>query len=310
MKYLLSLVLVGVFIAMSSGCGSVVPPGKKVIILHPSGESTIKDKGVYKAYGRDKLYFVDQKLKSFTESMQILCADDINMDVDVKAILCFEVDDESIEFIKAKVPTTKVDDGDIKGFELSLDKFYELGIKDILRSSSRMIINKYETDDIRPNREAIEAELSELFRSRVSELEYPLKTSAVLLSNLDYPQVVIDQRNAIKNAELDDQRLAALAEAKLAEMQRQAGIEVESAKVRMIKAQAQADENAILAKSLTPAYLSWRQLEVMENVSSEMAKGKNNVVFIMPYSAINQDTMNTAMLRESMGRLNPDTAGE
>ena len=303
MRRLIALMLLCACIIPLAGCGQVVPPGKKVIILHPSGESTIKDKGVYKAWGRDKLYFVDQKLKSFSEPLSILCADDINMDVDVKAIMCFEVDTKSVEFIKEKVPTTQVVDGDIQGHELSLDKFYELGVKDILRSSARMVINKHETDDIRPNRESIEAELSNLFRERVKKLGYPLRVSAVLLSNIDYPQVVIDQRNAIKNAELEDQKRAALAEAELAEMQRQAGIEVEKAKVRMITAQAQADENAILAGSLTPAYLSWRQLEVMENVSTAMAKGQNNVVFIMPYEAISPDTLNTAMVRESVGQL-------
>jgi regulator of protease activity HflC (stomatin/prohibitin superfamily) len=306
MRRLILLLLLCAFIVPTVGCmGRVVPPGKKVIILHPSGESTIKSEGVYKAWGRDKLYFVDQKLKSYTEHMQILCADDINMDVEVKAIVSFEVDDASVEFIKEKVPAVRTDGtGDIDGCELSLDQFYATGgLQDVLRASARMVINKHETDDIRPQREQIESELSALFRKRVEELNYPITISAVLLSNIDYPPTVIEQRNAIKRAQLEDQRKAAEAEATLAEAQRQAGIEVELAKVRMVKAQAQADEQQILSESLTPEYLKLRQLEVLENVSTAMAKGNNNVVFIMPYEAISTDTLNTAMLRESVGEL-------
>jgi len=305
MKRLTNLILIACFALMFTGCmGTVVPPGKKVIILHPSGDSTIVSEGVYKSWGRDRCYFVDQKLKTFTESLQILCSDDINMTVDIKAVLSFQVDEASIDFIKEKVPAVPTPDGaELSGQELSLDKFYEMTVKDIVRASARTVISVFETDDIRPNRQQIEADLSKEVRARIEALKYPLNISAVLVSNIDYPQVVIDQRNAIKNAQLEDQKAAALAEAAMAEAQRRAGIETEEAKVRMIKAQAQADENEILAKSLTPEYLTWRQLEVMENVSTEMAKGQNNVVFIMPYRAITQDTMNTAMMRESIDGL-------
>jgi regulator of protease activity HflC (stomatin/prohibitin superfamily) len=285
------------------GCGTVVPPGKKVIVLHASGESTSVDKGVYYCWGRDQAYFVDQKLKSFTENMQILCADDVNMDVDIKAVLSFEVDDASVEFIKQKVPATEID---TETKELSLEQFYEMTVKDIVRSSGRTVISQMKTDDIRPNRTQIEADVSQMARARLTELKYPLNVSAILLSNIDYPDVVTKQREEIKNAQLEDQRQAALAEAAMAEAQRRAGIETEEAKVRMIKAQGQADENKILAESLTPEYLRWRQLEVMEHVSTEMAKGQNNVVFIMPYEAISQDTMNTAMMRESISGISKE----
>lgn len=301
-KAIISLAITAFCLSMFVGCGAVVPPGKKVIIRHPNGTTDIVSEGVYYAWGRDRLYFVDQKLKSFEEEMKILCEDDINMDVDVKSLLSFTVDKSSIDFIQEKVPAKQTDsNSEVRGYELSLDQFYAMTVKDIVRSSARNIISKYPTDDIRPNRLKIEKELSDNVRSRLKELKYPLTVSAVLVSNIDYPVEVTNQRKAIKNAQLEDQRKAALAEAAMAEAQRRAGIETEEAKVRMIKAQAQADENEILSQSLTPQYLSWRQLEVMETVSSEMAKGQNNVVFIMPYEAINQDTMNTAMLREVIG---------
>ena len=285
-----------------SGCmGDVVPPGKKVIILTPGGESRIIDKGVYKAWGRDRMYFVDQKLRSYTENLKILCADDINMDVDVKTVLSFDVSKESITFIKEKVPAVALPDG--SGDELSLDKFYEMAAKDIVRSSARNIISPHETDDIRPKRESLESALAKLVRERVSSLKYPLKISAVLISNIDYPDIIKEKRQKIKEAELMDQEKAALAEADLAQAQRQVAIETENAKVRMVRARAQADENQILTESLTPQFLMWRQLEVMESVAVDLAKGRSNTVFMMPYRTMSPDMLNTALIKTSIDGL-------
>lgn len=297
----LALTLLAIGVVALSGCGRVVPPGKTIIIRKPSGNTTIKERGVYKAWGRDRIYIIDNKLNAYEErDMRILCEDEINMDVDVKALLSFEVTAQSVEFIQAKIPTVKTEDGDITGWELSLDKFYGMAVKPIVRAAARDVISKYQTDDIRPNREKITNDIDQMVRRQITTLGYPLHVSAVLISNIDYPQVVRDQREAIKNAQLEDQRRAALAEAEIAEAQRQVSIETERAKVRMIRAQAQADENRILTQSLTPEFLQWRQYEVLEHAAAQLAAGANNTVFMMPYSSINQDTLNAALIRDSV----------
>jgi len=298
----LSILLIALTLLV--GCGEVVPPGKTVIILHPDGTSEIVTKGVYKAWGRSKVYFVDGKLQSFTEKMKILCADDINMDVDVKAIMAFTVSKDSIEFIKAKVPAVEATDGDVSGFELSLHKFYSMVVKDVVRGSARNVVSPYKTDAIRPNRKKIEAAIAKLVVARLKELEYPLIASAVLVSNLDYPQTVKDMRNRIKKAQLADQEKAALAEATLAQTQREVGIEQERAKVRIVKATAQADENRILTDSLTPEFLMWRQLEVMEGAAEKLSQGDSNTVFMMPYQTMNPAMLNTAMVQSAVRGLN------
>lgn len=282
-------------VVLFTGCGEVVPPGKKVILLHPNGSSEVIEKGVYKAWGRTKSYFVDGKMKSFTEEMQILCADDINMGFDLKVLVSFDASQESVDFIKEKVPAILNEDGDM---ELSLEKFYGMAVKDVLRGTTRNVVSVYITDDIRPNRGIIEADLNEKARARLKELKFPI-TVSLLVSNIEYPKVVTDARRAIKNAQLEDQRRAALAEAELAEQQRQVAVEEERAKVRMVKAQAQADENAILTGSLTAPFLMWRQLEVMENVAIGLAKSPSNTVFMMPYQTMSPDMLNTAVLKES-----------
>ncbi len=299
-KFMLAALLIGVLF----GCGEVPPPGKTAIILSADGKSRIVERGVFRAYGRDKLYWVDQKLQSYTEKMEILCADDINMTVDIKCILSFEVTKDSIEFIKKKVPAVPVDPNDSgEGMQLSLDQFYKMTVSDVVRGSARNTISPYITDDIRPSRQKLEAEIHALVLKRMKELKYPLKVSAVLIANIDYPQSVKDMRERIKQAQLRDQESAANAEAQLAEAKRQVAIEQELAKVRMIKAQAQADENTILSSSLTPPFLKWRGYEVMETVAGKLAAGESNTVFMMPYEAMSRDVLNSAMIKQSVDQL-------
>ena len=293
--------VIGFCMLFTIGCGTVVPPGKQVILIHPSGENEVVATGVYKAWGRTKVYFLDQKYISKEEQMNILCSDDINLSVDVKGLVGFDISsDENVEFIKNRVPA--VDSPDEAGKELSLDKFYEMVIKDLLRGTARNIVSAYSTEEVNPNRQKIEEDIKTLVTERVSQLGYPVTISATLVSNIDYPDSVTKTREAIKRAELADEEKAALAEAALAEAQRQ--VETENAKVRMVRAQAQADENKILTESLTPQFLMWRQFEVMEVTAQNLAEGQSNTVFMMPYQTMNPDMLNSAVIKNSVDNLN------
>lgn len=268
------------------GCGSVVPPGETVIIRKPSGETKVVNEGVYRGVGRDRVYFIDNKLQAFEEDMQILCTDEINMYVDVKALLSFDVDDTNIDYIQEKIPANKN--------RIGLAEFYRMAIRPIVRSSARSVVSTYVTDDIRPNRDKIQAEIDRLVRDRIDALNFPLEVSGILISNIDYPKIVTAQRQAIKTAQLEDERRSAIAEAQIAQAQREVAIETENAKVRMIRAQAQADENAILTSSLTPQFLLWRQMEMLESV------GPNTNMMLVPYQAITPEFMNTVMVRDAL----------
>jgi len=277
----------------------VVPPGTTVIVLTASGGTTIKKSGSYTAYGRDKVYFVDTKLKSFTEPMKILCKDDINMDVDVKWLGSFHITDATIDVIKDKVPAIPINTGDQQGYSLSLEKFYQLAMMDVVRSNSRAIVSPYITDNIRAERKKIEAAISKAVIAKFKELKYPIATSALLVSNLDYPEVVKNQREEIKEALLEDEKQAALAEATLAQASRAEDIAREEGKAEIIKARTKAASNMIVTSSLTSAILVNRQYDVMER----MADSPNNQVFVFPYDALRsgeavKTVMNNAKIDE------------
>lgn len=283
-----------------AGCGKVVPPGATVILLEPSGKTTIKHEGAYKAWGRTRVYFVDTKLKSYAKNLKILCADDINMDVSVKWVGSFKVSKTTIDTIKKKVPAVKVYRGDIEISELSLDRFFKTAMADILSSLTRGVISEYKTDNIREKREIIRLAIKQKFLKRMKELKYPVETADILITNLDYPGEITAMRGRIKQAELKDLENAALATAAVAKAKRDAELALERGKAQLVQAQADAAANKVRASSLTPEILAVKQLETLVT----LAKGPNNTVVVIPFDAIRPGGIQNVLLnREAIDRL-------
>jgi regulator of protease activity HflC (stomatin/prohibitin superfamily) len=224
--------------------------------------------------------------------MKVLCTDNINMEVDIKWIGSFSVTKNNVKIIKEKVPAVKVENGDIKGYQLSLDKFYRTAMRDIIRSTARKIIAKYSTEEVRENRDEIEQAIRTKVINKFKTLGYPIVTTDVMIANLDYPPEVTAQRKAIKNAQLEDEKQAALAKAAIAQAQRESGIAREKGKAQIERAKADAMANEIRAKSLTPEIIQMRQWDVMESLAG------NGNMMIVPYEALGQSA-NAAMIKKS-----------
>jgi len=306
MKKLLSVVLLA-GTACVVGCGKVVPPGTTVMVLKPRGPAQIHEEGVFVAWGRDKVYFVDGKLKSFPKNINVLCADDINMSVSLKWIGSFKVSKENVDVIKKKVQATAVKRGDIQGFELSLDNFFKTTMEDMLSATARDVISPYKTDSIREQRAEIQAAIREKFLERLKELKYPVETAEVLVTNLDYPESVTAMRNKIKQEELRDLENAAIAKAQVAKAKRDAELEAEKGKAMLVKAEADAAANRVRAASLTPEILAVKQLETLV----ELAKGQNNTVVVIPFDAIRPGGLQETLLqREAIERVTNTLKGK
>ena len=282
-----------------AGCGKVVPPGTTVMLLDPSGKTEVKHEGSYKTWGRTRAYLVDTKLKSYSKDLKILCADDINMDVSVKWVGSFKVSKETTDVIKKKVPAESIP-GEKKEFRLSLDKFFETTMEDILSSIARTVISPYKTDNIREKREEIRENIKQKFLTRMKKLKYPVETADVLVTNLDYPDEITKKRQAIKNAELQDLENAALAKAAVAKAKRNAELALEKGKAQLVEARADAAANKVRASSLTPEILAVKQLETLVR----LAEGPNNTVVVIPFDAIRPGGLQETLLtREAIERL-------
>jgi regulator of protease activity HflC (stomatin/prohibitin superfamily) len=292
------LVLVSILI-FASGCGRVVPPGSTVVILKPRGEPIIKSEGIFRALGRDKVYIVDEKLKSYPKKLNVLCSDDINMSVNMKWIGSFQVTANTIDVLKKKIPSTPSNEGGITG-RISLDQFFKTAMEDMLSATARDIISPYKTDNIREKREEIQQAVKQKFVARMQELKYPVNTADVLITNLDYPKSVTEMRNKIKQADLQDLENAAIAKAAVAKAKRDAELEAERGKAMLVKAEADAAANKIRAASLTPEILAVKKLETLV----KLAEGPNNNTVIIPFEGLQGGMANTMLTREALDRLN------
>jgi len=297
MSWLLVLVFI---LILTSGCGRVVPPGSTVVILKPRAEPVIKSEGVFKAWGRDKVYIVDEKLKSYPKKLNVLCSDDINMSVNIKWIGSFQVTPQTIDVLKKKIPSELSNEPGITG-RISLDAFFKTAMEDMLSATARDVISPYKTDNIREQRAEIQKQVKEKFVARLNALKYPVHTADVLITNLDYPPSVTEMRNKIKQADLQDLENAAIAKAAVAKAKRDAELEAEKGKAMLVKAEADAAANKIRAASLTPEILKVKQLETLV----ELAKGQNNNTVIIPIESVQSGggLLNTMLTRESMDRM-------
>lgn len=301
MKNIFKTIVAVIFVAfMVSACSTgVVPPGSKVIIASTDGSTEVTSSGKYTAMGRDRVYFLDSKLKAFTEKMEILCADDINMTVEVKWLGSFAADTEAqIKMIVEKVPTVKRDLDGRNVLQLSLAEFYSTAVADIIRANARGIVAPYVTDNIRPERKKIEAAIKKDVLAKLKSLGYPLKTSDVMVSNLDYPAEVTQMRKDIKNAQLGDQKKAAEAKATLAQAKRNEDIARENGKADIVRARTLATSNKIVSDSITPQILANKQWEVLGTA----AAGENNAIWVLPYEAMKTTDMQQNISMQS-GRI-------
>ena len=287
---------------LSIGCGTVVNPGEDILLVQPSGEVELKKDGAYFAWGRTKVFSIDQKMKSFPhEKIEVFCKDKVNFTISFKNMMSLDPDSPAnLKYIKDKVPGIQGEDG-VK--RLSLTKFYEMGLGDLAVQTVKSIVRVNSSDDI-PNMEKqlldeINTTYSELCKAR----GFPIQLSGIVFTNLDPDPTIYAKRKQIKDAELDDELKAAQAAAALAELGRDAEKAAEESKAKLIRAQAEADENRILASALTPEFLMWRQYEVMDSMAKATANSKNNTVFMMPYGMMNPETMNATMIKQSVDGL-------
>ncbi len=209
-------------ILITTTCGGVVSPDTTVVILSLNGECNIYKNDVYKKYGRDEVYFLDTKLKSYSKNLKIPCAVDIDMKASVKWIGSFDVTNGTIDIIKLKVPARKSKRDDLVGLELILDKFYDIVISDIVPSITRIIIFVYKTDNIQKDREVIRNDIKLNILKRLKELNYPVTTADILITYLDYPAVMTKMGQWIKNTKLVDLENTTIAKSDISKIRRDA----------------------------------------------------------------------------------------
>ena len=194
------------------------------------------------------------------------------MSFDVRFTLSVDDSAASIESIFSRVTTQ---DG-----KISVDKIYGTYGKPIIRERVRSVVAKYSIQEMVSSREAINAEVYTAVTSALKGT--PIKVKRLAFGDMQFPDVITkakedaaERRELIKQAEAQKQ-------IELVKLQ----TELEKAKaqraIRRERAETVAEENAITAKSVTPEYMKYKTLEVLEQMAAN-----GNTVFL-PMSALDE----------------------
>ena len=140
----------------------------------------------------------------------------------------------------------------------------------IIQSQAREIVSNYTIAEISSNREAIAQELTTALSDTI-ETQTPFSMRFLGITDIDYPDVITNaQLNAAERRERIQQEEAQLEISKvelertLQEQRLQRAIDIE-------RAQAEAEVNRILADSVTPEYIKYRELEALAALSNNEA---------------------------------------
>lgn len=262
-----------------SACGVPIPAGHVGRTWEPSGFSgELLSPGYHPCYGRCKMYHMESTDQKFDVKMNVLCADNLNFGFDIQVLVAVNMDNE--EAIREVFENLKPRDEENRVFTVA--QLFHTYIQPIADEEARKIVSKYKTSEIVAKRPQIIQEVKEAVMSKTSS--EIMKVKRVTVGNLDFPDIVTKAQESKAQRMVEIETARAEAEKQKARAEGRLSLARVESQERILRAQAQADANRILASSVSPQLIMWRQWDVMENA----ADGENNMFFI-PYRDASND---------------------
>lgn len=276
-------------ILVSTGCTQSIPAGHIGRTWEPGGfKGDLLKPGRHDCYGRCQLYLMESTDQTFEIPMNVLCADNLNFKFTVDTLVSVNLD--NAEEVKAGFESLKPAGDHL----FTVEQLFLTYVKPVADQEARKVVSKYQTNEIVQKR----AQVIEEVRAAVMEATKTgiLEVKRVTVGNLDFPDVITKAQEAraerqveVETAKAEGEKQAAQAEARLALARIQAS-------ERLLKAQSEADANRILASSVTPQLIMWKQWDVM----AAAADGRNNM-FLVPYTDAANNGVDTSKWASPQG---------
>jgi len=217
----------------------------------------------------DKIVLLSVADMAVNEQMVLhIPKDRLNMTFDVRMTL--SVKPSQYDELFSKVPPVEAPNGD----RVPLERAYQIYAQQVIRAEAREYLSQFTIAEISSSRETINAELSDRLMNAVSS-RTPFTVGYAGLADVQYPAIIITaQENAAERREMIQQEEAQL-EISKAQLERQLQEQRLQRTIDVEKAQAEAEVNLILAKSITPEYIKYRSLNALELIAAS-----DNKVFV------------------------------
>ena len=249
-----------------------VPPAHKGKILTTAGyKPDLIPPSKLTLWGRDRLVLLETGTQTFKEPMSVLLSDRLTLKFDVRGRIRLADDAQVIHAMFDDITPDK-------NGVMTVKKVYETYGRMLVRNRARAIMSAYSIDDAHSAYKSISAslykDLSDAFQGT------PLRVSDVALGGIKFPKMVTEAVEAQKEREVAVGREQAQVEIELTNKQGEEQLAEADYRIRMLRAKTIRDENKMVSEGVTPEYLAYRRLEVMEAMAS------NNAAVFMPFDAV------------------------
>lgn len=254
------------------GCMEQIPPAHKGKILTTTGYNPeILEPSNVRLWGRDKLVTLETGTKTIVETMTVKMNDKLDLTFDVRFRGRIGGSDQVLNSMFNDIVVT--------GTKVTLEQVYGIYGRDVVQSTARSVVGKYNTEDVGINFDKVTKDLASALATAMKSS--PLEVSNFTLGGLQYPDVITkaiekqSERKLAIETEANEQAIETVKrtnQLELAQLDRD---------VQMTKAQTLRDANAITSAGLSEMLLKYRALEVQEKMAEN-----NNAIFV-PYEAMN-----------------------
>jgi len=269
-------ILIAVILMMAVGCTKRVPVGYVGMVQKRSGiTGTPLAPGNHACWGFDRMLLIEVSENVASENMKILCSDDLNFSFDLKLRTQVKATDgEAIKKILANQGSKLVADGGY--YKLPTGVLYNTYVSPQARSIARGVVSKYQTTQIRGEREKIEKSIKDKLIASLQGT--PMAVNMVATSNFDYPEVITKSMEKKRKREIEIEEEKASQAVELLKADNRLKIAQKMRTVRAAEAQAEAAYTKIIGSSLTSNYLKLRDIEARKVLYEKVAQGDKVIV--------------------------------
>jgi hypothetical protein len=263
-----------------------VPPGYVGMEMSPDGlKKKILPPGKHNmsTIGRSYLVLIENREANMKEKLSILCKDDLNfkLDVNVRVRPRIESANAMAELINKQGSKLRSSDGNKY---LTFDVLYHTYLRPVIRSVTRSMVSKYSTTDIRANRDNIQRDIQKMVVEATKGT--PVKISAVVLSNFDYPKIITEAMEKKRTREISIQEEKAKQAIALLKADNRLKIAQKLKVVRVAEAEAESVYIQILGKAINNPYLKMRSIEAKIKLYQKVGAGDKVIVTNGEYKAL------------------------
>lgn len=200
--------------------------------------------------------------------------DQLNLDAEVRVITAIRTKEETLNNIFLKVLSRPYEDND-RVTIISMSDVYNLYAANVVRDVSRNILTQYSINEVMTRRDTISKQIENEANERLKDT--PIVIIQLGFADIQPPEVIVRANEVAAERSISIQQAEAEREVELVKARTSINLAERDRTKRLIIAQTIADENRIVAETVTDKYIQYRNLEVMEAAT----KSDNTVFF--PY---------------------------